>query len=87
MKSLLDKKTGNVTENYSRPVQLECGWWANTVLRSSQKIRLLEGLADHCDITSDEWNWEPEGNTESFQKRITQRDRGQTILDELARQT
>ena len=87
MSSMLDKKTDKGTENDSRPVQLECGWWANTVLSGSQKFRLLEGIAQHCDIKSGEWSWEPENKTASLQKRVTQRDRGQTILDEFARQT
>ena len=87
MASLLEKKTGKVTENDSRPLQLECGWWANTVLSSSQKFRRLEYLAQHCDIKSAEWSWEPENKTASLPKTVTHRVRGQSILDALARQT
>lgn len=68
--SLLDKKTENVTGNNSRPVQLECGWWANTVLSEPQKLRLLEDLAQHCGIKSDEWSWEPENKTARLKKRV-----------------
>ena len=87
MSSMLDKKTDKGTENDSRPVQLECGWWANTVLSGSQKFRLLEALAHHCGIKSDEWSWEPENKIASLQEKVTQRARGQTILDGLTKQT
>lgn len=86
MEHLLDKKVGNVTGNDSRPVQLECGWWANTILSGTQKIRLLERLSQHCGIKSDEWSWAPETKSTSLQNEIAQRARGKALLDELERQ-
>lgn len=62
----LHKKTGKGIENDSRPVRLDCGWWANTNLSSTQKHRLLEDLAAHCKIKDDEWSWAPEIKTPKY---------------------
>lgn len=83
---LLEGRIVKDHSNDSRPVKLDCGWWANTNLSGLQKLRILERLAQQCSIVDDEWTWVTAEEAPALHKKVIERAHGRALLDKLARQ-